>query len=64
MNRRQVLKLGAVTGGAVALGGVWRLGGRPALAQSGAMPTVDRLHREMPKKLVMPSTGTRVIFGA
>jgi 7,8-dihydropterin-6-yl-methyl-4-(beta-D-ribofuranosyl)aminobenzene 5'-phosphate synthase len=43
MNRRQVLKLGAVTGGAVALGGAWRLGGRPAAAQSSAVPTVDRL---------------------
>ena len=43
MNRRQFLKLGAVTGGAVALGGVWRMGGRAALAQSGAVPTVDRL---------------------
>jgi 7,8-dihydropterin-6-yl-methyl-4-(beta-D-ribofuranosyl)aminobenzene 5'-phosphate synthase len=26
--------------------------------------TVIALHREMPKKLVMPSTGTRVVFGA
>ncbi len=26
--------------------------------------TIIALHREMPKKLVMPSTGTRVIFGA
>ena len=43
MNRRQVLKLGALTGGAVALGGLWRIGGRAALAQSGAVPTVDRL---------------------
>jgi len=43
MNRRQFLKLGAVTGGTVALGGVWRMGGRAALAQSGAVPTVDRL---------------------
>jgi hypothetical protein len=153
MNRRQVLKLGAVAGGAVALGGVWRLGGRPASARTtdferppaaahlaaGAMdsacsPThfgaskveitgvinstrqvqkatgIDKVHaivdgfhlapapdeivaktvaafkeinpdyiipmhctglntiiavrREVPKKLVMPSTGTRVIFGA
>jgi len=43
MNRRQFLKLGAVTGGAIALGGVWRMGGRAALAQSSAVPTVDRL---------------------
>jgi 7,8-dihydropterin-6-yl-methyl-4-(beta-D-ribofuranosyl)aminobenzene 5'-phosphate synthase len=26
--------------------------------------TIIAAHREMPKKLVMPSTGTRVIFGA
>ena len=26
--------------------------------------TIIALHREMPKKLVMPSTGTRVVFGA
>jgi 7,8-dihydropterin-6-yl-methyl-4-(beta-D-ribofuranosyl)aminobenzene 5'-phosphate synthase len=26
--------------------------------------TIFAVHREMPKKLVMPSTGTRVIFGA
>ena len=43
MNRRQFLKLGAVTSGAVALGGVLRVGGRLALAQSSAVPTVDRL---------------------
>lgn len=43
MNRRNFLKLGAVTGGAVFLGGLWRLGGRPAAAQGGAVPTVDRL---------------------
>jgi len=43
MNRRQFLKLGAVTGGAIALGGVWRMGDRAALAQSSAVPTVDRL---------------------
>jgi 7,8-dihydropterin-6-yl-methyl-4-(beta-D-ribofuranosyl)aminobenzene 5'-phosphate synthase len=43
MNRRQFLTLGAVTSGAVALGGVSRLGSRAALAQSGAAPTVDRL---------------------
>ena len=28
------------------------------------MNTIMAVHREMPKKLVMPSTGTRVIFGA
>jgi hypothetical protein len=43
MNRRQFHKLGAVTGGAVALGGVMRVAGRLALAQSSVMPTVDRL---------------------
>ena len=43
MNRRQVLKLGGVSVGVVALGGVWRLGGRAAVAQSSAVPTVDRL---------------------
>jgi 7,8-dihydropterin-6-yl-methyl-4-(beta-D-ribofuranosyl)aminobenzene 5'-phosphate synthase len=43
MERREVLKLGAVTAGAVALGGVWRTGGRAASAQSGAPPAVDRL---------------------
>lgn len=26
--------------------------------------TIIAVHREMPQKLVMPSTGTRVIFGA
>src|SRR5881628_3524489 len=43
MNRREFLKLGGVTGGVIALGSAWRLGSRAALAQSGAMPTVDRL---------------------
>ena len=43
MNRRLFLKLGTVTTSAVALGGVWRMGGRAALAQSDAVPTVDRL---------------------
>jgi 7,8-dihydropterin-6-yl-methyl-4-(beta-D-ribofuranosyl)aminobenzene 5'-phosphate synthase len=43
MNRRQVLKLGAVTGGVFALGGMTRMGGRRASAQSVAVPTVDRL---------------------
>jgi metal-dependent hydrolase (beta-lactamase superfamily II) len=26
--------------------------------------TIMAVHREMPSKLVMPSTGTRVVFGA
>ena len=43
MNRRQFLALGAVTGGVFALGGVMRTGGRFALAQTAAPPTVDRL---------------------
>jgi TAT (twin-arginine translocation) pathway signal sequence len=32
MNRRQLLKLGAVTGGVFALGGAMRTGGRSAFA--------------------------------
>lgn len=43
MNRRQFLKVGAVTGGVFALGGVTRIASRSASAQSGAVPTVDRL---------------------
>lgn len=43
MNRRQFLALGAVTTGTVALGGLARLGGRSASAQSLSVPTVDRL---------------------
>src|SRR3989442_4276256 len=43
MNRRQFLKLGAVTSGVFALGGVPRIGERWASAQSVAVPTVDRL---------------------
>jgi len=43
MNRRAFLKLGGVAGGVTAFGTAWRLGGRGAFAQSGAMPTVDRL---------------------
>ncbi|PYO18001.1 MAG: hypothetical protein DMD85_22285, partial [Candidatus Rokuibacteriota bacterium] len=43
MNRRQFLKLGAVTGGVFALGGAIRTGGRSAFAQSAAPPIVDRL---------------------
>ena len=46
MNRRHFLTLGAVASGTFALGalgGVARLGGRPAIAQPSAPPTVDRL---------------------
>src|SRR2546426_10004344 len=43
MNRRAFLKLGGVAGGVTAFGSAWRLGGRGAFAQSGAMPPVDRL---------------------
>ena len=43
MNRRHVLKLGLVAGGTFAVGGLARLGARPAAAQIGAVPTVDRL---------------------
>jgi 7,8-dihydropterin-6-yl-methyl-4-(beta-D-ribofuranosyl)aminobenzene 5'-phosphate synthase len=43
MNRRRFLELGGVAGGVFALGGVTRLGGRSASAQSVTVPTVDRL---------------------
>ena len=43
MNRREFLKLGGVAGGVSAFGSAWRLGGRAAFAQSGAMPAVDRV---------------------
>jgi 7,8-dihydropterin-6-yl-methyl-4-(beta-D-ribofuranosyl)aminobenzene 5'-phosphate synthase len=43
MNRRQLLKLGAIASGTFALGGVTRMGGRVASAQSGSVPAVDRL---------------------
>ena len=43
MNRRQFLKLGAVTGGVFALGGAMRMADRSAFAQSSAPPIVDRL---------------------
>jgi hypothetical protein len=49
MKRRDLLRLGAVGTGIFAVGG---------------LNTIIVVHREMPKKLVMPSTGTRVIFGA
>jgi 7,8-dihydropterin-6-yl-methyl-4-(beta-D-ribofuranosyl)aminobenzene 5'-phosphate synthase len=43
MNRRQVLKLGAVAGGTLAVGGVARTWWTPAVAQPAGVPTVDRL---------------------
>ena len=43
MHRRQFLKLGAIASGTFALGGVGRIGSRAASAQSGMVPTVDRL---------------------
>ena len=43
MDRRQFLKLGAVTGGLFALGRAMRTAGRSAFAQSAAPPIVDRL---------------------
>jgi 7,8-dihydropterin-6-yl-methyl-4-(beta-D-ribofuranosyl)aminobenzene 5'-phosphate synthase len=43
MNRRDVLKLGAIATTAVAVGGVTRLGPRKAGAQPSAAPVVDRL---------------------
>jgi 7,8-dihydropterin-6-yl-methyl-4-(beta-D-ribofuranosyl)aminobenzene 5'-phosphate synthase len=43
MNRRQILKLGLVASGTIAVGGLTRRGGGPAAAQMGAVPTVDRL---------------------
>jgi 7,8-dihydropterin-6-yl-methyl-4-(beta-D-ribofuranosyl)aminobenzene 5'-phosphate synthase len=43
MNRRSVLRLGAIATGTFALGGVTRLGSRSAAAQTSAVPIVDRL---------------------
>jgi 7,8-dihydropterin-6-yl-methyl-4-(beta-D-ribofuranosyl)aminobenzene 5'-phosphate synthase len=43
MDRRQLLKLGAVATGTFAVGGVGALGWRPARAQTLAVPNVDRL---------------------
>ena len=43
MNRREFLKLGAIAGGTFALGGISRAGRGMAAAQTGAVPTVDRL---------------------
>ncbi|HEV8675890.1 MAG TPA: MBL fold metallo-hydrolase [Methylomirabilota bacterium] len=43
MHRRDFLRLTAVAGGTLALGGIVRLGGPTAAAQSGSVPAVDRL---------------------
>ncbi len=43
MHRRQLLKLGLVASGTFAVGGLARVGSRPAAAQIGSVPTVDRL---------------------
>ena len=43
MNRRDVLFLGATGAAVFALGGIKRFGSAPALAQTSAPPTVDRL---------------------
>src|SRR5947209_5548248 len=43
MQRRQFLTLGAISSGLFALGGLTRLGGSRALAQTVAVPMVDRL---------------------
>jgi 7,8-dihydropterin-6-yl-methyl-4-(beta-D-ribofuranosyl)aminobenzene 5'-phosphate synthase len=43
MKRREFLKLGAIATGTFAVGGMVRVGGRVASAQSGSVPTVDRL---------------------
>ena len=43
MNRREFLRLGGISGGALALGGVRHLGCGVAAAQSLSVPTVDRL---------------------
>ena len=43
MQRRQFLTLGAIGSGIFALGGLTRLGGTRALAQTVSVPTVDRL---------------------
>jgi 7,8-dihydropterin-6-yl-methyl-4-(beta-D-ribofuranosyl)aminobenzene 5'-phosphate synthase len=43
MNRRQLLKLGALASGTFAVGGVGAWGSRSARAQSLAVPSVDRL---------------------
>ncbi len=43
MQRRQGLTLGAIGSGLFALGGLTRLGGTRAFAQTVSVPTVDRL---------------------
>ena len=43
MNRRDLLRLGAVGTATFAFGGIQRLGSAPAAAQTSAPPTVDRL---------------------
>jgi 7,8-dihydropterin-6-yl-methyl-4-(beta-D-ribofuranosyl)aminobenzene 5'-phosphate synthase len=43
MNRRDVLRLGAIGSATFAFGGIKPLGGDPAVAQMSAPPTVDRL---------------------
>jgi len=43
MNRRELLRLGAVGSVTFAFGGIKPLGGDPAVAQMSAPPTVDRL---------------------
>src|SRR5882724_12053996 len=43
MNRRDVLRLGAIGSATIAFGGIKPLGGDPAVAQMSAPPTVDRL---------------------
>ena len=43
MQRRQFLTLGAIGSGIFAIGGLTRLGGTRALAQTVSVPTVDRL---------------------
>src|SRR2546426_12638017 len=43
MNRRELLRLGAVGSVTFAFGGIKPLGGDPAAAQTSAPPTVDRL---------------------
>ena len=43
MNRRDLLRLGAVGTATFAFGGIKRLGSAPAVAQTSAPPTVDRL---------------------
>jgi len=46
MHRRQFLTLGAIGSGIFALGGLTRLGGTRAIAQTVQVPTVDALGRD------------------